>query len=381
MIQVATIVCGDRVKLIRLKLTFWQADDEGDTTDEETREEQIARMHERKNAIANTPKSTPSTPLPAKRVLNTTARTSSTPRPTTPKDCKGPRAGTFAIDPTRATMTTDAQGRKIKMLPPAKPLEKDKAFWERARTVNSSRDGSPQNSYLTIPSPSADAVPPRPFTAQSTLGSMFNGNLDVLRNNDSAGVADDIFPSTMLQSQSSFTTMDGTEDSDTDRQDVNMQDFIELNDSDSDSDHMQAGVITSPTEADMFSSFASENGSTSRRGSGLLNHFDQYRGVVGSFRQNQHQVKHVSSLASHPAKRASAHEYNALQKGRRGAANTPMTPARKKRASQDLTPNGAGIRKSVNSPFAARRPRSRGNSLVGLSNADLYQTLAQNPFE
>ena len=338
-------------------------------------------MEERKHAIGKATSSDSNSSLPAKRAVRFTSNTPSTPRPTTTKECKGPKTGTFAIDPTRATMTTDAEGRKIKLLPPTKPLEKDKAFWERAKTVNSIRDGSPRTSFLTIASPGTDIIPARPFTAESTLGSMFNGNLDILRNHDIAGIADDMFPATLIHSQSSFTTMTVTEDSDIDHHDINMQDFIDINDSDSDSDGPPTRALTSPTETDMFSSFTSDSGCTERYGSGLLDHFDQYRGVVGSFRRNQHHAKHVSSLPSHPAKRASAHEYNALQKGRRGAANTPITPARKKRASQDLTPSSAGIRKSINSPFTARRPRSRGNSLVGLTNTDLYQTLAQNPFE
>lgn len=175
----------------------------------------------------------------------------------------------------------------------------------------------------------------------------------------------------MNHRQTSFTTTN-TDDSDTEQNDISMQDFIDIQGSGSDSDDPQSASITSPTEADMMSSLSS---------SGLLDHFDQCRGVVGSFRQNQHQARHLSSLASHPAKRASAHEYNALQRGKRGAANTPMTPVRRNRASQDLSANAAGIRKSLSSPHTTRRPRSRGNSLVGLSHADLYQTLGRNPLE
>ena len=201
-------------------------------------------------------------------------------------------------------------------MPPSKPLENERAFWERARTSNSSRNGSPRDSYLIMPSPGAEIIPERPFTARSTLGSMFNGNLDILRNNDVAGIADDLFPAMMGRPQTSFTTTTGTEDSDFDGQDINMQDFIEIDGSDSDSDGVPLAPIISPTEPDMFSSFTSDNGGANA----LLEHFDQCHGAVGSFRRNQHHAKHVSSLASHPAKRASAHEYNALQKGRRGAA-------------------------------------------------------------
>ena len=319
---------------------------------------------------------------PTKEAIQSAAQTprnASTSRPTTPRSAQVLKKGTFVIDPTRATMTTDSDTNKIKLLPPATPLEKDKAFWERAKTANSSRDGSPGNSYLTIATPGAEVIPDRPFTTESTLGSMFHGNLDILRNNDVNGIDDDMIP-TMVDSQASFVSSATMGDSDTDLGDVNMQDFVDFDDCDSDTDEAPSRPLTSSGEPDPFDVYM-VGGMTGRRGSDLMGHFDLNRGVVGSFRRNQHQVRHVSSLASHPAKRASAHEYNALQKGRRGAANTPMTPARKKRASQDITPNGAGIRKSISSPLTARRPRSRGNSLVGMAANDLYQTLARNPFD
>ena len=359
-------------------LTLYKADDEGDTTDEETPEEMYAKLQERKEAARKASNNVPSTPQSERPTVPVASRISSTPRPSTPRDGKGPRTGTFKLDPTRAALTTEPETRKIKILPPSQPSEKDRAFWQRAKTANSSRDGSPRSSYLTLPSPSADSIPARPFTAQSTLGSMFNGNLDILRNNDVNGIIDESFAPMMSRTQTSFTSMTSTtEESDSDRRmDVDLQDLIHLDDSDSDIEALPTGTVTSPQDSGMFDSFTSSQGHE-RRGSDLLGHFDQCRGVVGSFRRNQHIVKQVSSLPSHPAKRASAHEYNALQKGRRGAANTPMTPARKKRASQDLS---AGVRKSVSSPLSARRPRSRGNSLGGRSSSDLYQTLTKSPF-
>jgi hypothetical protein len=359
-----------------------QADDDGDTTDDESREDQIAAMKAWKLAMSTASSSADTKQGPAKPSIHGVARTPpnpSTSRPTTPKSSQVFKKGKFILDPTRATMTTDSDSKKIKLLPPTTPLEKDKAFWDRAKTANSSRDGSPGNSYLTIATPGADIIPDRPFTTESTLGSMFQGNLDILRNNDINGIADDMFPA-MVDSQTSFVSSATMGDSDTDLGDVNMQDFVDFDDCDSDTDEPPSRPLTSSGEPDLFDVYMVA-GMTGRRGSDLMGHFDQNRGVVGSFRRNQHQARHISSLASHPAKRASAHEYNALQKGRRGAANTPMTPARKKRASQDITPNSAGVRKSINSPLTARRPRSRGNSLVGMAANDLYQTLARNPFD
>ncbi|KAK1020800.1 hypothetical protein LTR33_018720, partial [Friedmanniomyces endolithicus] len=143
-------------------------------------------------------------------------------------------------------------------------------------------------------------------------------------------------------------------------------DFIDMDSDESDSEE--------PTSASTFSSAAGPRDSYSSadtsRNDSLLNHLDQQRGLVGSFRRNQNFAKQVSSLASHPVKRASTLESNALQKGRRAAANIPITPARKKRISQDLSLTGAGVRKAVGSPLAGRRPRSRGGSLSGM-----HQTL------
>jgi hypothetical protein len=364
--------------------TLSQADDEGDTTDEESQEEQIARMKERREASGKAWTATQQRlPIRSTAVLPSSPNVS---RPTTPKgSSKAPRAGKFALDPTRATITTDLDGKKIKLQPPATPLEKDKAFWDRAKTANSSRDGSPGSSYLTRPTPRADSMPARPFTTESTLGGMFQGNLDILRNYDVAGIVDDSaadeVPPTFVHMQTSFTSTTTMADSDTDLpEDVNMQDFIDISDSGSDTEEQRSDVFSPATDSSWFDA-PMDMRTPGRRGSDLMGHFDQYRGLVGSFRYNQNQAKHVSSLASHPAKRASTHEYNALQKGRRGAANTPITPARKKRISQDITPNMAGVRKSLNSPLSARRPRSRGNSLSGIVATNLYQTLAGNPFD
>lgn len=359
--------------------TLSQADEDGDTTDEESEEEQIARMKAMRQGKEQQQK------LPIRNASRAPS-TPSTSRPTTPKgSAKGLKLGTFALDPTRASMTTEPDGKKLTIIPPATPLAKDKAFWDRAKTANSSRDGSPRNSYLTRSAPGAESVPMRPFTTESTLGSLFQGNLDFIQNNDSAGIiengmTDDVFP-TFMSAQTSLMSTSTVADSDADLyEDINMQDFIDISDSGSDTDEHQTGAATPATDVNWFDTDTQIN-ALSRRGSDLMEHFDQYRNAVGSFRFNQHQVKHVSSLASHPAKRASTHEYNALQKGRRGAANTPITPARKKRVSQDITPISAGVRKSLGSPLTARRPRSRGNSLGGINANGLYQTLTGNPFD
>lgn len=273
--------------------------------------------------------------------------------------------GNFVIDQSRATMSADATGKRVMLRPPVRPAEKDKAFWARAKIAARSRSSTPRT-------PSLDDMPARPFTARSTLYNMFDGNLDILRNNDDMGIASELFPS-LVPRHSSFSTDTMAEDSEAELQDLNLQDFIDMDESASDSERPQsASSLMSPTQSELCDSFSTLD---ARRNDSLLDHLDRQRGLVGSFRQNQNVVKHVSSLPSHPASRASASEHNALQKGRRAAANTPITPARKKRVSQDMGGlTGAGIRKAVSSPLSGKRPCSRGGSLSG----NLHQTLGQD---
>ncbi|KAK0281819.1 hypothetical protein LTR35_002996 [Friedmanniomyces endolithicus] len=340
-----------------------ETEDEGDTTDEESDEERDARIKAIQKRAAEADKSAQSTTRPAERFAS--PRVDALSSPSTPKTGKGPRLGKFVIDKTKATISSDATGKKINIHPPQNPTEKDKAFWTRVNTVNAARGSTPRAStQYSMRTVAVENLPRRPFTAQSTLGSMFNGNLDILRNNDASGIAGDLFPDLVSRSNSFTETLAG--DSESETEEVNMQDFIDMDSDESDSEE--------PTSASTFSSAAGPRDSFSSadtsRNDSLLNHLDQQRGLVGSFRRNQNLAKQVSSLASHPVKRASTLESNALQKGRRAAANIPITPARKKRVSQDLSLTGAGVRKAVGSPLAGRRPRSRGGSLSGL-----HQTL------
>lgn len=284
--------------------------------------------------------------------------------------------GTFVKDPSRATITNDSVARRTKIEPPTNPPEKDRAFWENVKRARLKHSISRRGSCITVPSPGSESMPDRPFTAQSTLGTMFNGNLDLIRNNEVGDHTPALLPPMLSNASVSFSAT--TEDSEDDHVDVNMDEFIDMSDSDSGHDRPTSSHVDSPSESEIYSS--SQTMGMPTASPGLLNHFELNRGLVGSFRRNQQHTKHFSSLPSHPAKRASAHEYNALQKGRRGAANTPMTPARKKRASQDLTQISGGVRKGIGSPLASRRPRSRGNSIVTKDPAGLYDTLTRSPF-
>lgn len=298
--------------------------------------------------------SAPATPTNSKRTPAPIARSNSGSNGSTSKASKskkGPKEGTFVCDPTKATVVSDSTGKKTVLYMPKQPDAKNKAFWDRARSAASSRNTSPRGS-MSIELPgrnSKDEQPIRPFTAQSTLSTMFDGNFDFMRQNEISPPPVRVRPqSSYTPAPSAFTTPAPTEQgSDADEEYPDFGMLIDLDqDSDDEDDGTWSAAVTSPTEPTFLS-----------------------RGMVGSFRLNQDRAKQESSLASHPDSRASTSEFNALQTGRRGAGNAPITPARKRRVSKDLNRTNSGIRKpaapSISSPLSARRPRSRGQSLSG----------------
>jgi hypothetical protein len=196
---------------------------------------------------------------------------------------------------------------------------------------------------------------------------MFDGNLDFLANNDEIGISKEfLMPAKNHSVRSAFAAPANVPDEANApfaSSNVNLEDFVQISDSDSDMADVPSAPLTSPI-TESFSLFTNDESPITRLDNAdLLDHFDQQPGLVSSFRNNQTHARHASSLAAHPASRAQTSEANALQKGRRAAANVPITPARKKRGSQDLDITGAGIRKAPVSPLAQRRRRSRGNSL------------------
>lgn len=321
--------------------------------------------------------------MPSGSASAKSARTPS--RLSSAKSEKRPKSGTFIHDPTVASVSADGKGAGVKLVCPTKPPENERAYWERARQAMGSRDGSPGASVSWTRSTPRTAAPPRVLTAKSTLGTMFDGNLDFLRNNDECGITKDLLtPGASVRVQASFASLP-TDDELTDAEStINLEDFVQMSDSDMEMEVEEEETLSRPSTGimspdqessqDIFGTFTSDSSPMPRGDNAhLLDHFDQQPGLVSSFRNNQHLARAVSSLAANPAKRAQTSEANALQKGRRSAANTPMTPARKSRANADLNFANAGVKKNFSSPLAQKHRRSRNNSLS--------QTLAQGTFD
>ncbi|KJX92626.1 hypothetical protein TI39_contig5838g00004 [Zymoseptoria brevis] len=383
--------------------------EDGDTTDEDTPDDQAARLIAIQKASGRVPNTeqAPSTPTPRKG-----STTKSTRRPTSgrfassaTRSDKRPKSGTFVHDPSVASVSATTKGSGVKLVCPTRPPEAERAYWDRARRAMGSRDGSPGASVSwTRTTPRTASIPQQPFTAKSTLGTMFDGNLDFLRSNDQSGIAEDLLkPSINRAVRGTYASAppSDTEVTDNDSSSLNIDDFVQLDDSSDPPSDTEADVddteldetdadteshtLSRPSTANLLSpqsSFSTSTGGNANFDSGLLlDHFDQQRGLVSSFRNNQHHARVVSSLAANPTKRAMTSQANALQKGRKNAAMAPMTPARKKRASADLgAVLAAGVRKG-----AAASPLARKGSLKGMGGArsrgnSLSQTLALERF-
>lgn len=287
-----------------------------------------------------------------------------------------PHRGSFVLDPHKPILTVDCEtGKpdKIRIWPARKPTGQDKAFWQNVYVIHStntsraaSRNTSPRMSVQMTPTEDSDStMASRGLSMEAT--DMFSGIFDKegkLRADQVLGPAEAFYgfmdvnaTGSLLQDdfmQDGSQAMSGAEEEK--EQDV-VNDFVDFGDSDEEMPD-ESDNLMSPT---VGQSFSSANTGSNTGGFDLLAHLDRRRGVVSAFRRNQQIAKHVGSLPSHPALRASASETNAMQTGRRAAANTPITPLRKKKMGK-----GVGARNSpITSPMTKSPPTKRKGPMKG----------------
>jgi len=125
---------------------------------------------------------------------------------------------------------------------------------------------------------------------------------------------------------------DDTEYSDDDDENLwNIHDFIDFGEDSSDSDQEGEDNDVTPTKASLTHASQRQfspavNGSAH----GLLRHFD--KGVVTSFRRNQH--RHQTLLRRPPISTSGLY---GLKGGRHTAANTPISPLRKRKPTRSMS--------------------------------------------
>ena len=273
-----------------------------------------------------------------------------------------PTAGTFMLDPRRPVLLVDGAGstQRNTFYPAKIQTPADKRFWQRMRDIYRSRTTSPRTSVQLTPSDDGDFDPMSFQGAPDVLFDMFGA----LRGDQIVGPPEAFMPFTNIEASGSISLDnmpssmsvddDDEEEEDEDQDDDDILALVNF-DSESSDEEMQAGSDATDTPSETPVRFPHISGKPSKKegsqGDDLLAHLDRNRGLVGSFRRNQHFAKQIGSMASHPTARASTSELNAIQAGRKSAGNTPITPLRKKRIGKDV-----GIR---NSPLMS--PPSKGS--------------------
>ncbi|KAI5202794.1 hypothetical protein E4T39_04461 [Aureobasidium subglaciale] len=321
--------------------------DDGDTTDEEP----MPPPPKRASSAPTSPSSNMATPRPSNaastRIRLPLRKNKNKRTPTQPK------MGTFIIDPHRPVLTIDGVGvaQKSTLWPAKIQSAADKQLWERMHMLSNtnsratSRTTSPRQSVQLTPSGESDGM---------SIGEEndFFDSFGALRTDQVIGPPEAFTPFVDVTASGAVIHDDDAATAGAE-EDQDPMCFLNFDDDDEDEDMPdESDHIASPT-TQSFSSQVTNTTSSQPGGFDLLAHLDRH-GVVGSFRRNQHFAKHVGSLPSHPALRASLSETNAMQTGRRAAANTPITPLRKKKA------KGVGAR---NSPMTTTSPLTKSPPL------------------
>jgi len=290
-----------------------------------------------------------------------------------------PQRGRFVLDAYKPIVTVDCEtGKpdKIRIWPARKPNEQQKQFWKNAWAQGeiaypsraASRNTSPRVSVQMTPTDYSDSNLPSRQTSIDSANMMdaFFDEGGRLRVDQIVGPAEAFMPQVHLNAygfqddmfQDRFQAVSGAEDED---ELDPMASFVDFGDDEDDDMPDESDQLVSPSGSQSFPQVTATPSSRSA-GFDLLAHLDAHRGVVGSFRRNQQIAKHVGSLPSHPALRASASETNAMQTGRRAAANTPITPLRKKKTSKSV---GARNTPMTTSPLNKTPPMKRKGPLRG----------------
>ncbi|PNS13782.1 hypothetical protein CAC42_3275 [Sphaceloma murrayae] len=322
--------------------------DDGDTTDEETCEP-IMRRPSPSVAPSATPSESPSVSKPKTPVSKgktRVTRSNAAKKATAPAVHHTPKFGTFELDPRRNVLIVSGAGvtQKNKLYPAKIQTPQEKRMWQKLRESFKNSTASPRTSVQMGIEDDSDYEedqsifsPSGPFSPTGTL-----------LPDDVIGPAEAFLPFTSVDS-SGLITEDASMQSYSEDEDVMdlLTPYINFDghedDEDNSADTSDALETNTRQRSNTLPSFASSAPGTPTTPSfsrhdtlgsdfgGGVAHLSRTPALVSSFRLNQEYAKEVASYASDPAARFSRSELNAMQAGRRKAANTPITPMRKKR--------------------------------------------------
>ncbi|GAM90521.1 hypothetical protein ANO11243_085650 [Dothideomycetidae sp. 11243] len=332
------------------------------------------------------------TPANKRRLAGKTKSTKTSPDAGTPRL---PTAGTFDMDPTRNVLLVDGAGasQRNTLYPARIQTAEQRRYWQKMHQAYQKRTSMPLTSVQMSPADlSDDFDPASPFFDSESpfdpFGSLLPGQI--------MGPPEAFLPFTSVDASGTVTEDTSMASGSDDEEDI-LEPFVNFDEGKEDDEDDSADTsdyfgsltrtrsntfpsTTSPAPVASSPATPSVNGRappSSPFGGDLFSHLSRSKGLVHSFRMNQHYAKHIASYAADPTVRYSTSEMNAMQTGRRKAANTPITPLRKKRGGSlskigkvDWS-KGLGVEKMGPPPIAGRdgtghfkRPSSSGSGIA-----------------
>ncbi len=270
--------------------------------------------------------------------------------------------GSWIADPNKPIAVIDCTGKRMVIYPARNPSKRDaNVFGQAVSTDSSIAATSPRNSFVGLVGGIDDSDNDRSdFSSQECGGPMLSAGANLimpglfhgaqgsefLLGGQVLGPPEAFYPFKSISADGNVIEDDEGDDDEDDENLWNVHDFIDFGDGSSDSDQNTANnteVPPSPstsTMADLASTPAEAQPASASKNTAqeLLDHFD--RGVVNAFRRNQHRhqtmlrrPQHREFMGSGPA---SAKAGSAIKGGRTVAANSPISPLRKRKASFNL---------------------------------------------
>lgn len=313
--------------------------DEGETTDEEVIPPSTVNRPQIRLRCASTSSFAAEASLPSTPIRKPT---------TVPASHRyGPSMGSWIADPTKPIAVIDSTGKHMVIIPAQRPTKADKLFSHVSTSGSSTANNSPRNSFAGLVGGLDESDNDRSdFSSQEFMGSMYGSGANVMMPGLLHGAAgsEHILGGQVMGPPEAFYPFksvgpdgqlleDADDDDDDDDDDENLwnvHDFIDFGDGSSD-DEKQDGEDTEVPPSAATPAATSSN-TTVGSAHNLLEHFD--RGVVTAFRRNQHRHQ---ALLRRPNPSSSLRGGDAIKGGRHIAANSPISPLRKRKPSDSLS--------------------------------------------
>lgn len=278
--------------------------------------------------------------------------------------------GSWIADPNKPIAVIDCTGKRMVIYPARNPSKRGtNIFGQPVSTDSSVAATSPRTSFVGLVGAIDDSDNDRSdFSSQDCGGPMLSAGANLmmpglfhgaqgseyLLGGQVLGPPEAFYPFKSIDPDGNVIEDDEDEDDDEDDENLwNVHDFIDFGGGSSASDDNaeddaevppspSTSTIANPASTPAKPETASNGKNTAQE---LLNHFD--RGVVTAFRRNQHRHQTLLRRPQHRefmgAGPSSARAGSAIKGGRSIAANSPISPLRKRKASVSIERSGSPL--------------------------------------